>query len=93
MFTAIEKTAPTLGDKMKERVAFEGSRTDRPKGSDDDTLWAPRPGDVSESGSYEGRVMKSSAYTTLALHPMAALLGAAVIGIGIAAATATRRGD
>jgi short-subunit dehydrogenase len=93
LYTSIEKVAPTLGDKMKERTAFDGSMTNTPKGPDDDTLWQPRSGDVSESGSYQGRVKKSSLYTTAALHPVAALLGAAALGVGIAAMVATNRGD
>jgi len=92
LYTSIEKTAPRLGDKMKERTAFEGSKTDRPKSSDDDTLWAPRSGDVSESGSYSGRVKQRSLYTSAALRPMTALLGAAAIGVGLAAMM-SRRGD
>jgi short-subunit dehydrogenase len=93
MFTSVEKIAPRLGDKMKERIAFDGSMTDKPKDSDADTLWRPRSGDVSESGSYEGRVMKRSLYTTATLHPVAALLSAAALGVGLAAVVATRQGD
>jgi len=93
LFTSIEKVAPRVGDKMKERMAFDGSMTDNPKGPEGDTLWSPRPGDVSESGSYEGRVKQRSLYTTAALHPMATLLGAAALGVGLAAVIATRESD
>src|SRR3712207_7552435 len=47
----------------------------------DDTLYAPRPGDGRERGEYPGRVMKSSAFTTASLHPVATVLGAAALGI------------
>jgi NAD(P)-dependent dehydrogenase (short-subunit alcohol dehydrogenase family) len=83
MFTMMEKTAPGLGDAFKERTAFDGSKTDKPP-KDDDTLYAPRPGDGRVRGDYEGHVMKTSLYTKAALNPLPALLGAAVLGLGIA---------
>lgn len=92
LFTAMEKTAPRLGDLMKERTVFDETMSDRPKSPGDDTLWRPRAGDVSESGSYDGKVKRRSVYTTAALHPMAAFLGAAAVGVGLAAMI-TRRGD
>jgi hypothetical protein len=66
--------------------------TDRPRSPDDDTLWEPRSGDVSESGSYDGKVKRRSLYTTAALHPMATLFGAAAVGVGLAMLM-MRRGD
>jgi NAD(P)-dependent dehydrogenase (short-subunit alcohol dehydrogenase family) len=92
MFTAMEKVAPTLGDKFKERTAFNGSMTERPA-LDDDTLWEPRAGDGRVRGNYEGHVMKRSFYTAAALNPMRTLLGAAAIGIGIAGLMRVRRED
>ena len=84
LYTMIEKTMPGVGDKMKERSAFDGSKTTKaPK--DDDTLYAPRPNDGRVRGNYEGHVMKTSVYTSAALHPVRSLLGAAAIGVGIAA--------
>ena len=93
LFTAIEKVAPRIGDKMKERIVFDDSMSDQPKGPDGDTLWEPRSGDVSEVGSYQGRVKQRSFYTTAALHPVATLLGAAAVGIGLAAVMGMRDGD
>ena len=93
LFTSIEKIAPSLGDKLKEWVAFDDSMSGTPKGPDDDTLWEPRAGDLRVSGSYDGRVKKHSLYTTAALHPMATLLGAAALGAGIAAVMRTRQSD
>jgi len=84
LYTMIEKTAPGLGDKMKERSAFDGSKTEkRPK--DDDTLYAPRPNDGRLRGNYPGHVQKTSLYTAAALHPMRTWLGAAALGVGLAA--------
>jgi short-subunit dehydrogenase len=83
LFTAMEKVAPRLGDRMKERVVFDETMSDRPKGPDEDTLWEPRSGDVSESGSYRGKVKRRSLYTTAALHPMATFFGAAAVGVGL----------
>jgi len=37
---------------------------------DDDTLFAPRPGDGHVRGNYPGRVMKRSVYTKAALNPV-----------------------
>jgi NAD(P)-dependent dehydrogenase (short-subunit alcohol dehydrogenase family) len=91
MFTAIEKVAPALGDMMKERTAFDGQRTDQ-AARDDDTLFAPRPDDGRVRGSYPGRVMKRSLYTTAALHPVRTLLGAAAI-VGLASVISSRRGE
>jgi NAD(P)-dependent dehydrogenase (short-subunit alcohol dehydrogenase family) len=92
IFTAMEKTAPGLADRMKERTAFDGSKTNRPP-KDDDTLYAPRPKDGRVHGRYEGHVAKSSLYTSAALHPLRTMLGAAALGVGIASVLHARRSD
>ena len=92
MFTMMEKTAPGLGDMMKERSAFDGSKTNKPP-KDDDTLYAPRPGDGRVRGRYEGHVASTSLYTKAALNPIRSILGAAALGVGIAAVLHARRGD
>ena len=91
MFTMIEKVAPSLGDRLKERTAFDGQMTDEAP-RDDDTLYSPRPGDGRVRGNYPGRVMKRSLYTTAALNPVKTLLGAAAL-VGIAGVLSSRRGD
>ena len=91
LFTAMEKVAPSLGDRMKEMTAFDQQRTDEAP-LDDDTLYSPRPGDGRVRGNYPGRVMKRSLYTTAALNPVKTLLGAAAI-VGIAGVLSARRGD
>lgn len=91
MFTMIEKVAPSLGDRMKERTAFDGQKTDEAP-RDDDTLYSPRPGDGRVRGNYPGRVMKRSLYTAAALNPVKTLLGAAAL-VGIAGVISSRRAD
>ena len=90
LFTAIEKVAPGVGDRMKEMTAFDQQRTDEAP-RDDDTLYSPRPGDGRVRGNYPGRVMKRSLYTTAALNPVKTLLSAAAI-VGIAGVISARRG-
>ena len=91
LFAMIEKVAPSLGDRMKERATFDGQKTDEaPK--DDDTLYSPRPNDGRVRGQYEGHVMKRSLYTMAALNPVKTLLGAAAI-VGLASAISARRAD
>ncbi len=91
LFTAMEKIAPAVGDRFKERTAFDGSRTEwAPK--DDDTLYAPRPGDGRVRGNYPGHVMKRSFYTTAALNPVKTLLGMAATA-GVAGLLSARRAE
>jgi NAD(P)-dependent dehydrogenase (short-subunit alcohol dehydrogenase family) len=91
MFSTMEKVAPTLGDKFKERTAFDGSRTDE-AARDDDTLYSPRPNDARVRGQYPGHVMKRSFYTMAALNPVKTLIGAAAI-VGLASVISSRRED
>jgi short-subunit dehydrogenase len=83
MFTTLETLAPRLADRFKLASSFSGQRGDEPARADD-TLYAPRPGDGRERGQYPGHVMKSSAFTTASLHPVATVLGAAALGLGVA---------
>lgn len=84
MFTAMEKVAPGLNDRMK-MSHFEGQHSGRPP-QDEDTLFAPRPGDGRVHGRYPGHVMQSSAYTAMAKRPGMTALGMAALGVGIAVA-------
>ena len=72
---------------MRQKMgAFEAQRADAPP-KDDDTLWAPRPGDVRVRGNYPGHVSRTSAYTSAAAHPVrTGLVGLAVLGLGVVAA-------
>jgi NAD(P)-dependent dehydrogenase (short-subunit alcohol dehydrogenase family) len=89
VYTVTEKTTPALGDLMKERTSFDGSMTDKaPK--DDDTLYSPRPHDGRVRGNYEGHVARTSLYTKAALNPLSTVIGAAALGLGIAAVLRSR---
>ena len=85
MFTVMEKVAPGLADRQK-MSAFAAQRADEPP-KDDDTLWAPRAGDVRVRGNYPGHVARSSGYTAIAERPVvSSIVGLAVLGLGVAAA-------
>jgi short-subunit dehydrogenase len=90
MFTVMEKVAPGIADRFKEKTSFSGQRGDAPPPAED-TLHAPHAGDGSVRGHYPGRVRKTSVYTKAALNPVSALVGAATLGVGIAVALGTRR--
>jgi short-subunit dehydrogenase len=91
MFTMMEKVAPGLADRQK-MAGFEAQRGDAPP-KDDDTLWAPREGDVRVHGTYPGHVARTSAYTAAAKRPVVTgLVGMAVLGLGVVAARAWRNG-
>ena len=84
MFTAMEKMAPGLADKQK-MSAFDAQKSDRPPHREG-ALYRPVSGDLAVRGNYPGRVRKSSLYTRGALHPMAAVMSVAAVGVGIAMA-------
>jgi NAD(P)-dependent dehydrogenase (short-subunit alcohol dehydrogenase family) len=88
-FSTTEKFAPRLFDLMKEATGFRGQLTAQPARGGD-TLYHPRPDDGSVSGSYPGRVLKSSAYTEARLNRGKALLGLAVLGAGLLVANRSR---
>ena len=90
MFQTMEKLAPRLGDRFKEALGFDGQATDQAPG--DDSLYAPRPGDARERGSYPGRVRRSSLYTSARLNREKILLGLAVAGAGYVMAKQAGRG-
>ena len=84
MFTSMEKMAPALADRQK-MTAFEAQQTDLPPHREG-ALYKPVSGDLAVRGNYPGRVRTSSLYTRGALHPMAALMSVAAVGVGIAVA-------
>jgi len=92
LFSATEKYAPRLFDRMKEATGIEGQYSDIPA-VDDDTLHAPRPNDGRVHGGYPGHVMQSSLYTKASLNRGKTLLGLAVIGAGMALASRGRGGN
>jgi short-subunit dehydrogenase len=90
MFTTMEKVAPGLADKQK-MAAFNAQQSNRPPHREG-ALYQPVSGDLAVRGNYPGRVRKSSLYTRGALHPMAALMSVAAVGVGIAVAMRNARG-
>jgi hypothetical protein len=92
LFTTLETFAPRLADRFKQATSFSGQRSDRPVRGDS-TLYAPRAGDGRERGDYPGHVMESSAYTAVSRNPVATVLGAAAVGLGVALASRARDRD
>ncbi len=78
------ENVPGIADRVMTATMFDLQRkADTPTPPDrPDALHAPMPG--RERGGYDGHVMKSSAYTTATLHPVATMLGLAALGAGIA---------
>ena len=87
MITGMGRVAPRLTDKYLERSMFDGQKYDHP-GEGSNSLYAPSAPEGRERGLYDGHVMKSSAYTTAALHPAATAL--VMLGVGIVAAAGWR---
>jgi hypothetical protein len=83
LFDTVEHFVPRLGDRFKEVTSLKGQRTETPV-REGDTLFGPRPGDASVHGHYEGRVMRTSAYTAARLHRGRTLLGLAIAGAAVA---------
>lgn len=92
MITAIGKLAPRATDYWMEATMFEQQQRVEP-GSlpQHDTLYAPRPHDARERGDQPGHVMRSSAYTQASLHPVATLLGTAIVFAAIGSVMRRRR--
>ena len=77
--------SPRLADKVLEATGFEGQKYEDKALVGTHNLYESRPG--SENGRYDGHVMRSSLYTTLALIPRETMLlaiGAAGALIGLA---------
>jgi NAD(P)-dependent dehydrogenase (short-subunit alcohol dehydrogenase family) len=89
MFQAMENTMPGVADRFKATAGWNRQFTEEPA-QQTSTLHAPRPHDASVRGDYEGRVMRSSAYTKAVLSPRQTL--AAVAAIGAAAFLVKRSG-
>lgn len=76
--------APHLTDKFMETALIPGMQSDKPplpRGRNGLDQPSER---LAERGNYPGHVAKTSAYTRASLHPV--LTGAAIVGVGLAAA-------
>lgn len=79
-----EQFAPRLTDKIMESDAFDSlQKKDTPASVEDNAL--DRPSErLQERGNYDGPVMKSSLYTSAALHPAATTAGLFILGLAVA---------
>lgn len=89
VYTALETFAPRVLDRVKRATSFSGQRSSEPARGES-ALYAPRPGTARERGRYPGHVMQSSAFTTASRNPLATVLGAAAVGLGVALAARAR---
>ena len=88
MMTAMGNLAPRLTDRYMEAAMFEQQRSDELAALDrPDALWGPMRGSGRERGSYEGHVMRTSAYTRAALNPGMAIVILSMLGLTLALAT------
>jgi NAD(P)-dependent dehydrogenase (short-subunit alcohol dehydrogenase family) len=83
-----QKLSPRLGDLVLRRSGWTGQHTgeDKPVGSPDN-LFEPLPGDKGARGRFEAKARKSTMWTSLRLRR--ALLGTAVVGLGLATMSVT----
>jgi hypothetical protein len=76
--TVVSALAPRLVDYYMEDHLFEDQQApDAIQPGRPDNLYQPVADDGGARGRYHGHVMKSSMYTTAALHPLAMALGLA----------------
>jgi short-subunit dehydrogenase len=81
LLTAMGAALPRLTDFYMERSMFSSQRSDAPATTSSGNLYQPAGGENSESGGYQGHVLRSSVYTQVALSPARALFAA---GLGLA---------
>jgi len=82
---ALRRWAPSVADKVIGKKLMEGTHSGRPNDRDrEGALYKPGFGGQ-ERGDYEGHVMRTSLYTSAAMHPMIA----GAIGLGATLALAS----
>lgn len=85
MMSSMRMLSGRATDRMMEKTLFDAQQYDeRVTESRSDNLYEPVEHDGGMRGDYPGHVMRSSVYTTAALHPMATALAAVGIGAAIA---------
>ncbi|HUR95973.1 MAG TPA: SDR family oxidoreductase [Gemmatimonadales bacterium] len=87
LLSALGTSAPRLTDRYMHLAMFRAQQSDRPASRREDNLFGPPTHEGEERGSYEGRVMRSSMYTRVALARGRGVLAA---GIGLAAFAGVR---
>ncbi|HYE05841.1 MAG TPA: SDR family NAD(P)-dependent oxidoreductase, partial [Planctomycetota bacterium] len=81
MYALMEMFMPRATDRYMEKTMFAKQQGDAPNEATDH-LEAPTTAEGEERGDHAGMVLKHSAYTAAALHPVAALaMGVGVVGI------------
>jgi NAD(P)-dependent dehydrogenase (short-subunit alcohol dehydrogenase family) len=87
-----QKLSPRAGDLMLRRMGWKGQHTGEPKpvGSPDN-LFDPLPGDRGARGRFSAESRPTTAWTSLRLRRW--LVGAAVVGAGLATMGLTHAGD
>jgi len=89
VIAAMGSLAPRVTDLYMERTMFRQQKSGRPNDRRD-SLHAPS-GNGEASGGYEGRVMRSSAYTSAMLSDLGRALPLLALGAGVAAAVSAAR--
>ena len=84
--------APRLTDRLMEKTQVSGQQKDGPPSGRPDNLYEPVDQDGVERGSYDGKVLERSAYTSAALRPVAGALAAIGLGLAVAAGVRALRG-
>ena len=81
MMSSMRRLSTTATDKVMEKTLFDAQQYDeRSTERRTDNLYAHVEHDGGERGDFPGHVMKSSLYTTAALHPVKTALAAAGLG-------------
>jgi short-subunit dehydrogenase len=78
--SSVGSAAPRLMDWLMEWTMFDGQRTERPATHNAESLYWSNDGSLEERGGYRGHVSRTSLYTQIARHPVAAM--ATALGIG-----------
>ena len=82
-FSAGERFAPRITDRVMEHTLFRAQRTDRLKDGNGQGILHHPGNDLEERGGYAGHVARTSLYTKASQRP--ALAGAAIVAAGLAA--------
>ena len=90
MMSTMRRLSNTVTERYMEKTLFDSQQyEERAAERRTDNLYSPVEHDGGERGDYPGHVMKSSLYTTAALHPVATTLAA--MGVGAILARTMRR--
>jgi NAD(P)-dependent dehydrogenase (short-subunit alcohol dehydrogenase family) len=91
LYSAAEKYAPRVTDKLMGLLAFDAQKSDKPRKGRKPSGLYNASGGGSTRGNHDGYVAESSIYTKSAMHPTLIAGGLLLAGIGLAYAVASRR--